>query len=230
MYSDGGSQGHFPGRQGHPQHLCGPLQALTAAGPQAPGSRLVPTLAPRGHFQMTWSLPSGAPHHPRRNPTLLSLELQAPPAPSLPAPLGLTHICTHLHMHSAHTLTIDAHTHMHTLPNTCTYTHTLTCTQSHMYTRDCLHSHACSLLHTQTFAFTLLQMYTRALAPPTSPRHTLAHKHTCALRYILAHVCSHEHTHITHLCVCSHTCTHVCMHQRTRAHVSIPITHTSCAH
>lgn len=226
MYSDGGSQGHFPWRQGHPQHLCGPLQPLTAAGPQAPGSRLVPTLAPRGHFQMTWSLPSGAPHHPRRNPTLLSLELQAPPAPSLPAPLGLTHICTHLHMHSAHTLTIDTHTCIHSQIRAHILTHSRA--QSHMYTRDRLHSHACSLLHTQTSAFTLLQMYTRALAPPTSPTHSHINIHVHADTCL--HTCAHTNTPTQHTCAYAATRVHVCMHQRTRAHVSIPITHTSCAH
>lgn len=159
MYSDGGSQGHFPGRQDHPQHLCGPLQALTAAGPQAPGSRLVPTLAPRGHFQMTWSLPSGAPHHPRRNPTLLSLEPQAPPAPSLPAPLGLTHICTHLHMHSAHTLTIDTHTH------TCIHSQI----RAHILTHSRAHSHTC----------THVTAYIHMHAHSSTHRHLPSHSYRC---------------------------------------------------
>ena len=69
---------------------------------------------------------------------LLSLELQAPPAPSLPAPLGLTHICTHLHMHSAHT---DSHS-----PLTLTDTHAYTPKYVHIYS----HTHVHTVTHVHT--------------------------------------------------------------------------------
>lgn len=190
LYSDGGSQGHFSGWQGHPQDPSGLLQPLTAAGPPAPSSRLAaclsPTLAPRRHFQMACpflllGIPWEAPHCPGRNPKLLGLELQAPPAPSPPVPLGLTHICTHTcipptvtHTHHPHSYTyIHSIIHAHILTHTCTHTfvyiHTHVLTPPHILT----HSYRCTHMHS------------------FPPYHwgTLTHKHTCALTYI-TYICA----------------------------------------
>ena len=144
------------------------------------------TLAPRRHFQMACpflllGIPWEAPHCPGRNPKLLGLELQAPPAPSPPVPLGLTHICTHTcipptvtHTHHPHSYTyIHSIIHAHILTHTCTHTfvyiHTHVLTPPHILT----HSYRCTHMHS------------------FPPYHwgTLTHKHTCALTYI-TYICA----------------------------------------
>ena len=174
LYSDGGSQGHFSGWQGHLQHPSGLLQPLMASGPPVPSSRLgtclSPTLAPR----FSW----GAPHCPGRNPKLLGLELQAPPAPSLPVPLGLTHIRTHTcipptvtHTHHPHSHTCIHSQYMHIYSHTLLHTHT--------HTHICLFSHTCAHPFTHTHSYKCTHIHSFL------PYHwgTLTHKHTCALTY-----------------------------------------------
>lgn len=45
---------------------------------------------------------------------------------------------------------------------------------------------------------------------------------------MLAHVCSHEHTHSTHVCVCSHTCTRVYAPAHTCTRIHTHYTHLVC--
>lgn len=214
LYSDGGSQGHFSGWQGHLQYPSGLPQPLMASGPPFPSSRLgtclSPTLAPWRHFQIAspslfLGKPWGAPHCPGRNPKLLGPELQAPPAPSLPVPLGLTHICTHTcipptatHTHHPHSHTCIHSQYMHI------YSHILLHTHTHTYLST--FTHMCSPLHTHS----LLQMHTHALIPPISLGHTHTQTHMCTYLYNL-HVCTHMNTPTQHTCmhaVTVYMCTH----------------------
>lgn len=188
LYSDGGSQGHFSGWQGHLQDPSGLLQPLMAAGPPAPSSRLAtclsPTLAPRKHFPMACPFlllrkPWRAPHCPGRNPKLLGLELQAPPAPSLPVPLGLTHICTHTCIPPTVTHTHHPHSHAYSQQYMHIYSHT------HVHTYLSTFTHVLTPPHTLTYSYRCTHMHS------FPPYHwgTLTHKHICALTYI-TYICA----------------------------------------
>lgn len=156
LYSDGGSQGHFSGWQGHPPRpeVSSSLSWLQAH--QLPVLDLPPAYLPHwphGNISQWPALPSPeetleGSHCPGRNPKL-GLELQAPPAPSLPVPLGLTHICTHT-----------------CIPPTVTHTHH---PHSHAYTQQYMH------IYSHTHVHTYLSTSTHVLTPP----HTLTYSYRC---------------------------------------------------
>ena len=174
LYSDGGSQGHFSGWQGHLQHPSGLLQPLMASGPPVPSSRLgtclSPTLAPR----FSWGNPGGLPIALGGIPSFLALNCR-PLQPHLFLFLWGSHTSAHTHAFHPQQLTLTIHTCIHSQ-----YMHIYSHTLLHTHTHICLHSHTCAHPFTHTHSYRCTHIHSFL------PYHwgTLTHKHTCALTYM----------------------------------------------